>query len=174
MAEEQAMASMEWAQLCLGQLGTNAGQDAAADAWPKIAVGFHQQQVTLLRVASHKPDTPKADCRYRLIRVEHCPLRSGAIWQAPSLWEHVMKASIESRMDQQPWNKGRLVSQKAPLRFRDLWAIRVRLQLRHAARDFASFDLAIDRKLRACDLVKLRVRDVAHGDRVAQRATVLQ
>jgi integrase len=85
-----------------------------------------------------------------------------------------MKTSIQSSMGQQPWNKGRLVGQKAPLRLRDIWAIRVRLQLRHAARDLALFDLAIDSKLRACDLVKLRVLDVAHGDRVAQRATVLQ
>lgn len=63
---------------------------------------------------------------------------------------------------------------KVPLRLRDIWAIRVRLQLSHAARDLALFDLAIDSKLLACDLVKLRVPDVAHGDRVAQRATVLQ
>lgn len=85
-----------------------------------------------------------------------------------------MNTSIHSPMGQQPWNKGRLVGQKAPLRLRDIWAIRVRLQLRHAVRDLALFDLAIDSKLRACDLVKLRVLDVAHGDRVAQRATVLQ
>lgn len=77
-------------------------------------------------------------------------------------------------MRQQPWNKGWLVGLKAPLRLRDIWAIRVRLRLRHAARDLALFDLAIDSKLRACDLVKLRVLDVAHGDRVSQRATVLQ
>ena len=85
-----------------------------------------------------------------------------------------MKTLIQSPMRQQPWNKGRFVGQNAPLRLRDIWAIRVRLQLRHATRDLALFDLAIDSKLRACDLVKLRVIDVAHGDRVAQRATVLQ
>ena len=72
------------------------------------------------------------------------------------------------------WNKGKLVGQKAPLRLRDIWAIRVRLQLRHRVRDLALFNLAIDSKLRACDLVKLRVRDVAHGDQVAKRAIVLQ
>jgi integrase len=85
-----------------------------------------------------------------------------------------MKTSIQPPMGHQPWNKGKLVGQKAPLRLRDIWAIRVRLQLRRATRDLALFDLAIDSKLRACDLVKLRVRDVAHGDRVAQRTTVLQ
>lgn len=72
------------------------------------------------------------------------------------------------------WNKGKLVGQKAPLRLRDIWAIRVRLQLRHKDRDLALFNLAIDSKLRACDLVKLRVRDIAHGDRIAQRAIVMQ
>lgn len=66
-----------------------------------------------------------------------------------------------------PWNKGKLVGQKAPLRLRDIWAIRVRLQIAERTRDLALFDLAIDSKLRACDLTKLRVRDIAHGDHVS-------
>jgi len=74
----------------------------------------------------------------------------------------------------QPWNKGKLVGQKAPLKLRDIWAIRIRLQLRHRVRDLALFNLAIDSKLRACDLVKLRVSDVARGDHVALRAMVMQ
>jgi integrase len=73
-----------------------------------------------------------------------------------------------------PWNKGKLVGQKAPLKVKDIWAIRVRLQLQVRTRDLALFNLGIDSKLRACDLVKLRVRDVCHGDRVAARAIVLQ
>ena len=79
-----------------------------------------------------------------------------------------------STSSHQPWNKDKLVGQKAPLRLRDIWAIRVRLQLRTAIRDLALFNLAIDSKLRACDLVKLRVRDVAHGERISHRAIVLQ
>lgn len=74
----------------------------------------------------------------------------------------------------QPWNKGKLVGQKAPLRLKDIWAIRVRLQIAEETRDLALFDLAIDSKLRACDLTKLRVRDVAHGDHVSSRAIVMQ
>lgn len=70
----------------------------------------------------------------------------------------------------QPWNKGKLVGQKAPLRVRDIWAIRVRLQLAERTRDLALFNLAIDSKLRACDLTKLRVRDIAHGEYVSSRA----
>lgn len=75
---------------------------------------------------------------------------------------------------QEPWNKGKLVGQKAPLRLKDIWAIRVRLQIAEAARDLALFDLAIDSKLRACDLTKLRVRDVGHGQHVSSRAIVMQ
>jgi integrase len=74
----------------------------------------------------------------------------------------------------EPWNKGKLVGQKAPQKPREVWAIRIRLQMENRARELALFDLGIDSKLRACDLVKLRVRDVCHGDRVAGRATVLQ
>ena len=74
----------------------------------------------------------------------------------------------------EPWNKGKLVGQKAPLKLKDIWAIRVRLQISDQARDLALFNLAIDSKLRACDLVKLRVRDVSHGGRVSARAIVMQ
>lgn len=73
-----------------------------------------------------------------------------------------------------PWNKGRLVGQKAPLKPKEVWAIRIRLQMEHQTRDLALFDMGIDSKLRGCDLVKLRVRDISHGDRVANRAIVLQ
>lgn len=74
----------------------------------------------------------------------------------------------------QPWNKGKLVGQKSPLRLRDIWAIRVRLQIAERTRDLALFDLAIDSKLRACDLTKLRVRDVTRGEHVSSRAIVMQ
>lgn len=74
----------------------------------------------------------------------------------------------------QPWNKGKLVGQKAPLRLKDIWAIRVRLQLARKTRDLALFDLAIDSKLRACDLTKMRVRDITHGEYVLSRAIVMQ
>jgi integrase len=73
-----------------------------------------------------------------------------------------------------PSNKGKLVGQKAPFKPKEVWAIRARLQMENRGRELALFDLGIDSKLRACDLVKLRVRDVCHGDRVASRGTVLQ
>ena len=74
----------------------------------------------------------------------------------------------------QPWNKGKLVGQKSPFRLKEIWAIRIRLQLGERLRELALFNLAIDSKLRSCDLVTLRVRDVSHGDRVASRAIVMQ
>ena len=59
-----------------------------------------------------------------------------------------------------PWNKGRLLGQRPPLKLKEIWAIRIRLQLGHWARDLALFNLAIDSKLRGCDLTRLRVQDV--------------
>ena len=83
-------------------------------------------------------------------------------------------------MDQQPqrrcvpWNKGKLIGQKCPLKLKEIWAIRIRLQLAQRIRDLALFNLAIDSKLRACDLVQLRVCDIAQGARVASRAIIMQ
>ena len=73
-----------------------------------------------------------------------------------------------------PWNKGKIVGQKAPLKLKDIWAIRIRLQLGHRTRELALFDLGLDSKLRACDLVRLCVRDICHGDRISTRAIVMQ
>lgn len=79
-----------------------------------------------------------------------------------------------AKQQREPWNKGKLVGQKAPLKLKEIWGIRIRLQLADRTRDLALFNLAVDSKLRACDLVKLRVREVSHGDRVAARAIVMQ
>jgi integrase len=73
-----------------------------------------------------------------------------------------------------PWNKGRLIGQKRPLKPKEVWAIRVRLQLEERRRDLALFNLALDSKLRGCDLVRLQVNDVCVGGRVRDRATVIQ
>jgi integrase len=74
----------------------------------------------------------------------------------------------------EPWNKGKLIGQKAPFKPKDIWALRVRLQQGHHLRELALLNLGIDSKLRACDLVSLRVRDITHGDHVASRAIVQQ
>ena len=74
----------------------------------------------------------------------------------------------------QAWNKGKLVGQKPPLKPKEIWTIRIRLQMSKRCRDLALFNLALDSKLRACDLTKLKVKDVLHGDCVVKRATILQ
>lgn len=85
-----------------------------------------------------------------------------------------MEQTVATAAQHIPWNKGRLIGQRPPLRLKEIWAIRIRLQLAKRARDLALFNLAIDSKLRGCDLVGLRVCDVTQGQRVVSRATVLQ
>ena len=73
-----------------------------------------------------------------------------------------------------PWNKGKIVGQKAPFKLKDIWALRVRFQMESRVRELALFNLGIDSKLRGCDLVSLKVRDICHGEQVASRAVVMQ
>jgi len=73
-----------------------------------------------------------------------------------------------------PWNKGKLTGAKPPLRPKHVWSIRTKLQIEGRARDLAMFNLAIDSKLRGCDVVAVRVEDVAAGGYTADRATVRQ
>jgi integrase len=72
-----------------------------------------------------------------------------------------------------PWNKGKLTGQKPPLKLKEIWAIRIRLQTSLQVRDLALFNLAIDSKLRSCDLVKIRVKDVTHSTTISKRAMVM-
>jgi len=81
---------------------------------------------------------------------------------------------MENTHKREAWNKGKLVGQKPPLKPKDIWAIRIHLQNAHSVRDLAMFNLAIDSKLRGCDLVGLRVRDVTHGYQILPRAMVIQ
>jgi len=81
---------------------------------------------------------------------------------------------LDCKSRKNPWNKGRPVGQKPPLKLKEIWAIRIRLQMGQRRRDLALFNLAIDSKLRACDLLKLKVSGVSQGSRVASRAMVIQ
>ncbi len=81
---------------------------------------------------------------------------------------------MESSHSREPWNKGKLVGQKPPLKPKDIWAIRIQLQNAHQDRDLAMFNLAIDSMLRGCDLVNLRVRDITHGNQILARAMAVQ
>ena len=85
-----------------------------------------------------------------------------------------MEHDSNSNSQRTPWNKGKMIGQKPPLKLKEIWAIRIRLQLTKKVRELAMFNLAIDSKLRGCDLVSLKVRDVTHGNQVVPRASVMQ
>jgi integrase len=79
--------------------------------------------------------------------------------------------TVQSRI---PWNKGKIVGAKPPLRPKHVWSIRTKLQVEGRTRDLALFDIAIDSKLRGCDVVALKVEDVAPSGHAADRASVRQ
>jgi hypothetical protein len=87
--------------------------------------------------------------------------------------ETVMLTLVDKDLPR-PWNKGLLVGQKIPLQPKHVWSICTRLEISRKRRDFARFNSAIDGKLRACDLVKLRLDEVCSGAKVRDRATIVQ
>jgi len=82
--------------------------------------------------------------------------------------------SVLSPPKRAPWNKGKLIGAKPPLLARHVWSIRTKLQIEKRTRDLAMFNLAIDSKLRGCDVVALRVEDIAPNGYAVARATVRQ
>lgn len=91
-------------------------------------------------------------------------VRAQSLRVVHNCWELVMEPSTRVVLRKTPWNKGKLVGQKAPLRLKDIWVIRVRLQIGHRKRELALFKLDIDSKLRSC----------CHGNVIASRAIVMQ
>jgi integrase len=73
-----------------------------------------------------------------------------------------------------PWNKGKLTGAKPPLRPKHVWSIRTKLQMADRKRDLALFNLAIDSKLRGCDVIGLKVEDIAPNGYAIERATIRQ
>ena len=88
--------------------------------------------------------------------------------------EDVHGTSAEKPARRPPWNKGKIVGAKPPLRPSHVWSIRTKLQIEGRKRDLALFNLAIDGKLRGCDLVAVRVDDVAPSGYAMDRATIRQ
>lgn len=109
------------------------------------------------------PEWPKSDrCAARTIDL-------------PSLKREVDMETLRSSCTRRvPQNKGRLTGQKPPLKLREIWAIRTRLQMSSNVRELALFNLAIDSKLRACDLTRLPVQDICMGSHVVSRATFMR
>ncbi|XOV77526.1 MAG: tyrosine-type recombinase/integrase [Aestuariibacter sp.] len=81
---------------------------------------------------------------------------------------------VNKIISQIPWNKNKIIGQKQPFKLPEIWAIRIRLELSGKTRDLALFNLAIDNKLRACDLVSLRLRDISQGGTIQSRAIIVQ
>jgi integrase len=88
--------------------------------------------------------------------------------------EFAMSVPQTVRSNRRPWNAGRVVGAKPPLKLQHIWALRTRLQIEKRIRDLAMFNLAIDSKLRGCDIVRLRIGDVAAGGNVRTRSSVIQ
>ncbi len=85
-----------------------------------------------------------------------------------------MQTEQHSTTSRAAWNTGRIIGPKPPLKPRHIWAIRTRLQHDRRVRDLAMFNLAIDSKLRGCDLVRMRIGDVVLGGTVRLRSTIIQ
>jgi integrase len=81
---------------------------------------------------------------------------------------------VESASKHVPWNKGKIVGAKPPLRPKHVWSIRTKLQVEGRLRDLALFNVAIDSKLRGCDVVALKVDDIAPSGYVPDRVSVRQ
>ena len=82
--------------------------------------------------------------------------------------------SVPVALGRMPWNKGKLIGAKSPLRPKHVWSIRTKLQIGGRTRDLAMFNLAIDSKLRGCDVVALKVEDIAPHGHAVDQATVRQ
>ena len=87
---------------------------------------------------------------------------------------YVSKDHHDESLGNRPWNKGKLTGQKPPLQPQQIWAIRTRLQVARRVRDLALFNIAIDSKLRGCDVVRLKIAEVAPHGRCIERATIRQ
>src|SRR5205823_8443061 len=98
----------------------------------------------------------------------------GHLQEPRSMTMHDQEMPIPSAPERTPWNKGKLTGAKPPLQPKHVWAIRTKLQVEGRPRDLAMFNLAIDSKLRGCDLVALKVENIAPGGYVVDRATVRQ
>ena len=85
-----------------------------------------------------------------------------------------MKRKRKSRSTRAPWNKGKVIGRKLPLSLKQIRSIRIRLNSARQIRELALFNLAIDSNLNACDIVQLRVRDIAKGRRILSRTTIAQ
>jgi integrase len=101
-------------------------------------------------------------------------MNMNACWPLFNKRRKIMQFFGKTKTKHIPWNKGKLTGQKPPLQLKHVWAIRTTLQLESRIRDLALFNLAIDSKLRGCDVVRLKVEDIAPHGYAIDRAMVRQ
>src|SRR5215467_11685380 len=114
--------------------------------------------------------TPFASPSDPSYRPEHAPRPQQQ--RSTVMFDDANSSSHASRRE--PWNKGKLIGAKPPLQPKHVWSIRTRLEIAGQTRDLAMFNLAVDSKLRGCDLVALKVEDLAPNGYAIDRATVRQ
>src|ERR1700738_4948326 len=137
-------------------------------------------QTTPLWVKSSDPIGPEPEAM-------SAPLPKAAVNSADQALQRTMSSSLNPRRmtmeddrstlptpKRTPWNKGKLIGAKPPLLARHVWSIRTKLQIERRTRDLAMFNLAIDSKLRGCDVIAIRVEDIAPNGYALARATVRQ
>jgi hypothetical protein len=126
------------------------------------------------------PDTPKRAVVLEAVKAQAwrwaAETGGSAGWRFSATDESTMlePVDVSQKSPRVPWNKGKLIGAKPPLSPKHVWSIRTRLQLEGRMRDLAMFNLAIDSKLRGCDVVAIKVEDVALHGYSADRATVRQ
>lgn len=156
-------------------------QTPVSAATPKLTscntdIRMETRLAALGLIVAHQPDKNERPLTEYLTTITESQLpsqnRKEADMRKPLIYLKNRNKSVNAQPE--PWNKHKLVGQKKPLNLKQVWEIRIRLQMSERHRDLALFNLAIDSKLRSCDLIKLRVADVMHGGRVASRAKVMQ
>src|SRR5712664_2849688 len=123
---------------------------------------------TLCAAATGAPQKPDADWRPGALALRPC-------WSFSQARRMTMQDNeTEAAPKRAAWNKGKLIGAKPPLRPKHVWSIRTKLQIADRKRDLAMFNLVIDSKLRGCDVVALKVEDIAPHGYAIDRATVRQ
>ena len=134
------------------------------------------------REGAHKGSRPylRLQSNFRFPALGQCPVLAHLrrleriLTRGRRSWEVAMSQPDLFRLPRKPWNAGRMTGAKAPLKPKHIWAIRQHLKSVGSIRDLAMFNIALDAKLRGCDLVKLRLGDIAQGGVIRQRSTIVQ
>lgn len=155
--------------MCRGSADAHNAESCRDQAYPLKAVDRDGQQVAgsessrgLQEAALHVPALPPGDGgRIDAGQSGQADGGSSSLPRNPTGDCH--EKFNASAVHREPWNKGKIVGQKAPFKLKDIGALRIRLQMEGRVRELALFNLGIDSKLRSCDLVALKIHDICYG-----------